>query len=84
MLTITLGQLLEAVDGKLLGSFADMNTEILRVDTDSRNIHPRALFIPLVGERFDGHAYINSALENGAAVPVQQNYLFSASNPGEF
>ena len=66
MLTITLGQLLEAVNGKLLGSFADMDTEILRVDTDSRNIHPGALFIPLVGERFDGHAYINAALENGA------------------
>ena len=37
------------------------------MDTDSRNIHPGSLFIPLVGERFDGHAYINSALEGGAA-----------------
>ena len=66
METITLAQLLEAVGGKLLGEYADLETPILRVDTDSRNIHPGALFIPLVGERFDGHAYLNSALEGGA------------------
>jgi len=64
---ITLAQLLEAVDGKLLGEFQDLNAPIQRVDTDSRSIHPGALFIPLVGERFDGHAYINAALESGAA-----------------
>lgn len=66
METITLSQLLEAVNGKLLGGNQDLDTPILRVDTDSRTIHPGALFIPLVGERFDGHAYINSALEGGA------------------
>lgn len=66
MITITLGQLLQAVHGKLLGTFADLNAPVAHVDTDSRNIHENALFIPLVGERFDGHAYINMALENGA------------------
>lgn len=67
MQTITLGQLLEAVHGKLLGTFADLNAPVAHVDTDSRNIHENALFIPLVGERFDGHAYINMALDGGAA-----------------
>ena len=66
MEVITLGHLLEAVGGTLLGTFAELDTPILRVDTDSRSIHKGALFIPLVGERFDGHAYINSALEGGA------------------
>jgi len=66
MESITLAQLLTAVNGKLLGNDTDLETPILRVDTDSRNIHEGALFIPLVGERFDGHAYINSALEGGA------------------
>ena len=37
------------------------------MDTDSRDIHPGSLFLPLVGERFDGHTYIGSALEAGAA-----------------
>ena len=67
METITLAQLLEAVDGRLLGEFNALDTPISRVETDSRSIHPGALFIPLVGDRFDGHAYINSALNSGAA-----------------
>ena len=62
METITLGQLLEAVQGTLLGSFDDRSAPITGVDTDSRSIHPGTLFIPLAGERFDGHTYINSAL----------------------
>lgn len=66
METITLAQLLEAVNGTLLGSYSKLDTPIARVDTDSRNIHDGALFLPLVGERFDGHAYINSALDGGA------------------
>ena len=67
MQPITLGQLLQAVGGKLLGEFRDLDAPIARVETDSRSIHPGSLFIPLVGERFDGHAYINPALEGGAA-----------------
>ena len=79
MEAIKLSELLEAVQGTLLGTCKDENIEITRVDTDSRNIHPGALFIPLVGERFDGHAYINSALEGGAAgcftARERENYL---------
>jgi len=67
METITLAQLLEAVEGTLLGGQADLSTPIPQVDTDSRDIHQGALFLPLVGERFDGHAYIDQALRAGAA-----------------
>ena len=62
-----MGELIRAVNGQLLGEFTDENTPVFHVDTDSRDIHPGSLFIPLVGERFDGHAYINAALESGAA-----------------
>ncbi len=83
METITLSQLLEAVDGRLLGGFDRLDAPIARVETDSRSIHPGVLFIPLVGERFDGHAYISSALEGGAAgcltAREQERYL-----PGKF
>lgn len=64
---ITLGQLLEAVHGTLLGEGFDRNTPIVQVDTDSRSIHTGSLFIPLVGDRFDGHTYLSAALESGAA-----------------
>ena len=63
---ITLRQLLEAVGGTLLGPFDDLDTVITAVDTDSRKMHPGSLFIPLEGERFDGHSFISTALETGA------------------
>ena len=83
METITLAQLLEAVDGRLLGDCNRLDTPISKVETDSRTIHPGTLFIPLAGDRFDGHAYIDSALEGGAAGCVtareRERYL-----PGKF
>lgn len=53
-----------AVSGALAQS-GDGST-VSRVSTDSRAIRPGDLFIPLVGERFDGHGYITAALEKGA------------------
>jgi UDP-N-acetylmuramoyl-tripeptide--D-alanyl-D-alanine ligase len=37
------------------------------LSTDSRNIAPGDLFVPLRGERFDGHDYLSQAVRNGAA-----------------
>ena len=37
------------------------------VSTDSRRIAPGCLFVPIVGDRFDGHDYILDALDAGAA-----------------
>ena len=43
MESITLAQLLTAVNGKLLGNDTDLETPILRVDTDSRGGVPTRL-----------------------------------------
>lgn len=40
---------------------------VTAVSTDSRKITPGCLFIPIVGEKFDGHSYIDTALNAGAA-----------------
>ena len=40
---------------------------ISAVSADSRNSTPGCLFVPLVGDRFDGHDYIPDALNAGAA-----------------
>ena len=68
---MTIREIMDAVGGKLLGEFGDINRMVGRVETDSRTIHAGSLFVPLVGERFDGHAYINAALEGAlrAALP---------------
>ena len=83
MEALTLRQLLEAVGGTLLGEFNDMDAAVAEVCTDSRSITPGCLFIPLEGERFDGHSFINAALEAGAAgcftARERESYL-----PGKF
>jgi len=40
------------------------------VSTDSRSIGPGELFVALVGDRFDGHAYLTAARERGAIAAV--------------
>ena len=77
MQTITLGQLVAAVNGRLLGTYADLNTPIDLLDTDSRAVREGAVFLPIVGERFDGHTYIDSALEKGAAGTLTDRELDS-------
>ena len=67
MEALSIRQLLEAVNGRLLGDFADLDATVDKVETDSRTITPGSLFLPIVGERFDGHAYIDQALTAGAA-----------------
>src|SRR5699024_9341644 len=42
------------------------NNIIKIVSTDSRNIKENSLFIPLKGDRFDGHDHVNEAIKNGA------------------
>ena len=80
---LTLRQLLEAVDGRLLGDFNDLDATVDKVETDSRTISVGSLFIPLTGERFDGHAYIGDALTDGAAGCLTQRERESYL-PGKF
>lgn len=44
--------------------------QITVVTTDSRDVPPGSLFVALTGDRFDGHDYVASALEKGAAAAV--------------
>ena len=67
MEAISLHEILEAVNGTLIGQPCDLDLQVCHVDTDSRKIHEGGLFIPLQGEQFDGHSFITSALEQGAA-----------------
>ena len=82
MEALTIRELLEAVNGRLVGGDTDLERTVERVETDSRRITPGSLFVPLRGERFNGHAYVNDALEHGAAgafIQREQTYL-----PGKF
>ncbi len=55
----------KATGGSLIGGRPDGRFEGL--STDSRTTGKGCLFIPIVGERFDGHDYVVDAVSNGAA-----------------
>lgn len=57
-------QLIEATQGTWVSSQEPFQSA--RVWTDTRSIGPGDFFLPLSGERFDGHDYLLQALEKGA------------------
>ena len=66
MKNFTLEAVCRACGGKWTGP-APTNTELTAVTTDSRAVTPGCLFAAIPGERVDGHDFIASALEKGAA-----------------
>lgn len=57
-------EILAATNGKLLQG--DINADIRSFNQDTRKIQPGDMYIPLVGEVFDGHTFIETAFQNGA------------------
>jgi UDP-N-acetylmuramoyl-tripeptide--D-alanyl-D-alanine ligase len=70
-MTLPLDHLL-ALWGEPLGDSARRPASLAAVSTDSRADLNGALFVPLVGERFDGHRFLEAALAGGAAAAVAQ------------
>ncbi|MDY7033735.1 MAG: UDP-N-acetylmuramoyl-tripeptide--D-alanyl-D-alanine ligase [Thermodesulfobacteriota bacterium] len=56
--------ILEITRGRLTQGFNSVSFK--DISTDSRTIQPGELFVPLKGERFDGHRFIEKACEKGA------------------
>ena len=66
MQPMTIPEIISAVDGTWLNPRKGA-APVTAVCTDSRKIAPGCLFLPWVGERFDGHDFIDRALDAGAA-----------------
>ena len=62
---MTAGVVATATGGRLIAGAP--SREFHGVSTDSRTIAPGALFVPLRGDRFDGHHFVAAALARGAA-----------------
>ena len=63
MMARRLGAVARELEGRLIGRDCDFGA----VSTDTRSIEPGALFVALVGERFDGHRFVPDARKLGAA-----------------
>ncbi len=68
MRPLTLEEVTTAMSGRLLGEIAVPT--ISGVSTDSRTLSSGALFFAIVGQKLDGHAFVNEVLDRGAAAVV--------------
>ncbi|WP_353057150.1 MULTISPECIES: UDP-N-acetylmuramoyl-tripeptide--D-alanyl-D-alanine ligase [Paenibacillus] len=59
-----------AMCGGQVANADDNNLIIHGVITDSRHIQQGCLFVPLSGERFDGHAFVADSLASGAGAAL--------------
>jgi len=73
MAMFTLKEIAEATGGSMTGP---EGTQVTSVSTDSRQVAPGELFVPLKGERFDGHDFIQAAASRGVSVfLVEEGWL---------
>lgn len=72
MSLFTVGEVAE-ITGARVGAGQEQRRSrvgIRRVCTDSREVRPGDLFVALKGERFDGHQFVEAALQRGAVGAV--------------
>ena len=68
METLTISEILQATNGTLI--CGNKEEIITNVSTNSKDVSFGSLFIPIIGERFDAHKFINSALNSGAVATI--------------
>ena len=70
MLPLKLNEIAKATGAKAKIEIPDI--EITNICTDSRDVKPGSIFVALCGEKFDGHAFVKTAMENGALWAIVQ------------
>lgn len=78
MLSLKCSEIIKATGGTLISGKA--YTEFRNISTDSRKISAGDLFIPIIGEKFDGHDFVSSSLESGASGSLTQKDINPAGD----
>lgn len=73
MIRMDVRTIAEITGGHLMQNGASV--ELQGFSTDSRKLQPGELFIPLRGDNFDGHDYMNQAIQNGAAACLSEEMI---------
>ena len=76
---MTVAEIVSACGGRLL--CGDPAAEVTSFAADSREAGKGSLFVPIVGEKTDAHAYLAKAFASGAAAAFTQEHV-SAQGPG--
>lgn len=72
-----LGSLARAAGAQVTGGALPVG--VTAVGTDSRSLPPGCLFVALRGDRFDGHAFVETAVQNGAVAVVVDHAIQNLS-----
>ncbi len=78
MLPMSLSEINAAVGGRING---DKERIIRGVNTDSRTVERGELFVPLIGDKFNGHAFIRESVDKGAAAVFSSESVAELSVP---
>lgn len=70
MQAMTCGEIIRATNGVLLSG--DAGISFPGISIDSRKVKEGELFIPIAGQRYDGHDFISNSLDKGAAGVLTQ------------
>ena len=76
-MNLKIAEILQATQGNLIQG--NPNTVITQVSTDSRTIKKGDLFVALVGEKFDGHNFLEGVCQQGAIGAVVSKPLTDTS-----
>ena len=82
---LSLGQLEQLWGEPATGSLAPEQAaqEITAFSTDSRQLAVGGLFVPLVGERFDGHRFLDQAIAAGSGAVVASQLRLAGPGAGD-
>ncbi len=69
---VVVRDLIDATGGRLLAGNPD--AAVVRIKLDSRQVETGDLFVPIIGERVDGHKFIPQVLAAGAAVVLTSEH----------
>ncbi len=78
MKTLNIEYIINSVEGELIQGNAGI--KITGVSIDSRTINPGDLFFAIIGEKKDGHNYIDKAVENGAKAVIVDRIVETDAN----
>lgn len=75
MIALSLAEIAEAIGGELRLAGTDTAGTVVdgTVDTDSRTMGPRSIFVAKPGAETDGHRFVGAAVDAGAALAIVEH-----------
>ena len=77
----TVQKIAEVTGGDYYGPDTGRSATVFGAVRDNREVKPGNLFVCIKGERTDGHLYVNSAFESGAACCLTEQTIPDAAGP---